>query len=372
LQFNNTGFGLVFQKQKSCKLVDVKKLGNKLQDLSQGEGDQPWISHSSSHNQGFKYINLVSSQNHEEESDELLHRSWKTRTHQRSMVLSPVACTKKVDRDGVGDQKKEEKCLGALATAILANDCSDHDQDAKFPAWDDCSRDGTQGGSIQETSDSENSDFEVDSERERLGTEAMRTLLSNIEEFVDSSEPPLKQNQIYSKKETGTTRRILLDNEVMTKTPSEAPLKQTPVNHLPLQTKKVMQCEYWNQKKVPPSSSSLAAMDKTFPSAAPIYELPVECLQEPEGIRSSTELRQPTLLSANDAGYRFLHIFIYTEFSCHLSQMLNIAIPGSLSTRGLYGEHESNDAGWDSVSKEPFSGHYMLLLNVWVWSMLTE
>lgn len=28
--------------------------------------------------------------------------------------------------------------------------------------------------------------------------------------------------------------------------------------------------------------------------------------------------------------------------------------------------------GWDSVSKEPFSGHYMLLLNVWVWSMLAE
>ncbi|CAK9219332.1 unnamed protein product [Sphagnum jensenii] len=217
------------------------------------------------------------------------------------MVLSPAACTKKVDRDGVGDRKKEEKCLGALATAILANDCSDHDQDAKFPAWDDRSRDDNQGGSIQETSDSENSDFEGDSERERLGTEAMRTLLSNIEEFVDSSEAPLKQIQIYSKNETGTTRRILLDNEAMTETPSDAPLKQTPVNHLPLQTKKVMQCEYLNQKKIPPSSSSLAAMDKTFPSAAPIYELPVECLQEHEGIRSSTELRQPTLLSANDA-----------------------------------------------------------------------
>jgi hypothetical protein len=27
--------------------------------------------------------------------------------------------------------------------------------------------------------------------------------------------------------------------------------------------------------------------------------------------------------------------------------------------------------GWDSVSKEPFSGHYMLLLNVWV-CMLAE
>jgi hypothetical protein len=73
--------------------------------------------------------------------------------------------------------------------------------------------------------------------------------------------------------------------------------------------------------------------------------LPVECLQEPEGIRNSTELRQPTLLSANDAGYRFLHLFIYTELSCHLSQMLNIAVPGSLSTRVLYGEHESHDAG---------------------------
>jgi hypothetical protein len=85
----------------------MKKLGD-LEDLSRDEGE-PW-SHRSL-NQGFKCINLVSSEN--EEFDEQ-KASWKINRCERFMVLSP----KKV----VGSVEKESKCLGALATPILANE----------------------------------------------------------------------------------------------------------------------------------------------------------------------------------------------------------------------------------------------------------
>ncbi|KAH8972963.1 hypothetical protein BDL97_01G019700 [Sphagnum fallax] len=290
------------QKQKSCK-VDMKKLGD-LEDLSRDEGE-PW-SHRSL-NQGFKCINLVSSEN--EEFDEQ-QASWKINRCERFMVLSPRKVVE------VGSVEKESKCLGALATPILANECSV--QDVEFPQLD-CS--GYTGGSTEGTTDS-NSECEVDTERETL---AMGILL--LSEDSADSEAPLKQAPVSCEKKAETERN-LLDTEMITAS-SEVPLKQTPVScekkaetegnlmdtavmaassEAPLKEthdpppdmEKMMQCE----RSQPRCSPQSEVTDQNFQSETPFCDLPIESVQEAQGTTSPSGWRQPTILSANDTGCR--------------------------------------------------------------------
>ncbi len=301
LQYINMCF-LLLQKQKSCK-VDMKKLGD-LEDLSRDEGE-PW-SHRSL-NQGFKCINLVSSEN--EEFDEQ-QASWKINHCERFMVLSPRKVVE------VGSVEKESKCLGALATPILANECSV--QDVEFPQLD-CS--GYTGGSTEGTTDS-NSECEVDTERETL---AMGILL--LSEDSADSEAPLKQAPVSCEKKAETERN-LLDTEMITAS-SEVPLKQTPVScekkaetegnlmdtavmaassEAPLKEthdpppdmEKMMQCE----RSQPRCSPQSEVTDQNFQSETPFCDLPIESVQEAQGTTSPSGWRQPTILSANDTGCR--------------------------------------------------------------------
>jgi hypothetical protein len=119
----------------------------------------------------------------------------------------------------------------------------------------------------------------------------------------------------------------LMDTAVMTAS-SEVPLKKT--HDPPPDTEKMMLCECSQQRSSPQSEVT----DQNLQSETPCCDLPIESVQEAQGIRCWSGCRQPNRLSANDTGCRLSYLDA-ESLVLPLSQIKNVALSGSISTQAL-------------------------------------
>ncbi len=118
-----------------------------------------------------------------------------------------------------------------------------------------------------------------------------------------------------------------MDTAVMTAS-SEVPLKKT--HDPPPDTEKMMLCECSQQRSSPQSEVT----DQNLQSETPCCELPIESVQEAQGVRRSSGCRQPNIHSANDTGCRLSYLDA-ESLVLPLSQIKNISLSGSISTQAL-------------------------------------